>query len=181
MYILIVRLVFSHIDRATTARDQRGRDHSIAATTDAQSNTLQEKSKGDILKLVSDGIMSSKGSAVICGEMVDWKKFANRLNISEVEQREIEHDEPRLRDQKIEFLRIWRQRNGREAMWKEFVSACVDLNDHCLRDRAIELCKQSLLYISRILITFFPFYAIAHIPEMCDDTFPALSAAKPAA
>lgn len=114
--------------------------------TDKQQNTCTHF-KEEILKSIPwpNNVPTCKAFVALSKEMKHWECYADKLNISKARQIEIERnhcgDYP---EQKFQLLRIWKEQEGREATWKVFISACIDLQDHHLRNKAIALCKSSV-------------------------------------
>lgn len=122
--------------------------HHREGVTDMQHN-MCTPSKEEVLRSIPwpSNVPTRDALLAICQEMEKWKCFADKLQISKARQTAIERNNPDdFDEQKFQVLRWWKQQQGREANWKVLISACIDLEDHHLTDKAIALCKQSLHY-----------------------------------
>ena len=100
--------------------------------------------KQDILKLLPapNAVISRNGLMAISREMVYWKQFSDKLGITKAERVAIKHNySSDFEEQKFQCLLCWKQQNGKDATWKEILSACIDIKKFTLAKRIIEICK----------------------------------------
>ena len=78
-------------------------------------------------------------------KLVLWKPLARELGTSQAGIVAITENDSDYNEQKFKSLYEWKRRVGKEATWKNLLSACHNAGDKDLADQLPDICK--ILYV----------------------------------